>query len=84
LIEPGDLLVLYSDSLTAARNGGRGRSVRELLDDALREAAPRGGEAVKSAVLARIDSLLAGKAYPDEITFMIIERQRQSGPSASR
>jgi sigma-B regulation protein RsbU (phosphoserine phosphatase) len=82
-LETGDLLALYTDSLTAGLHEGRGISVWELLDCPLREAAPRGAEAVKSAVLARLDDFLAGKAYPDEITFLIVGRQKVAGSSAS-
>jgi sigma-B regulation protein RsbU (phosphoserine phosphatase) len=77
-LEPGDLLVLYSDSLTAVLNGNRRMSIQTLLDDALREAAPRGADSVKAAVLGRLDDFLAGEAYADEITLMIIERQREA------
>jgi sigma-B regulation protein RsbU (phosphoserine phosphatase) len=83
LIEPGDLLVLYSDSLTALQNGEQRMSMRELLNDALCAAASHGAEAVKSRVLGRLDDFLAGKAHPDEITFLIIERQGQAGSSAA-
>ena len=77
-IEPGDLLVLYSDSLVAALNESGQRFGWERLDGALREAAPQGAEAVKSAVLARFENFLAGKGYPNEVTLVIIERQKEN------
>ena len=77
-LEPGDLLVLYSDSLVAALNESGQRFGWERLDDALREAAPQGAEAVKSAVLARFENFLAGKGFPNEVTLVVIERQKEN------
>jgi sigma-B regulation protein RsbU (phosphoserine phosphatase) len=83
-MEPGDMLVLYSDSLTVVVNGGCRISVQELVDDALRDSAPEGAEAVKRTVLARLDKFLAGEPCSDEITFLIIERQRTADSPAHR
>jgi sigma-B regulation protein RsbU (phosphoserine phosphatase) len=73
-IEPGDVVLLYSDGLTAALNPhgemfGCGR-----LDDALREAAIDGAEAVKSAVLAQLGHFLGEREPEDDVTLVILER----------
>ena len=77
-LEPGDLLVLYSNNLTPTPNRNGQRFGWELLDDVLRETAPRGAEAVKSAVLARLDASLASKDFPNEVTLIVIERQKEN------
>lgn len=77
VLDPGDLLILYSDSLTALASGRRRSSVQEFLDEPLRETASEGAEAVKAALLDRLEDHLAGQAYPDEITFIIIERKTE-------
>ena len=77
-MEPGDLLVLYSDKLVATLNESGQRFGWERLDGALREAAPQGAEAVKSTILARLENFLAGKGHPNEVTFVIIERQKEN------
>ena len=82
-IEPGDVLVLHSEGLTVALNQKAQVSVPKHLDDALGEAAPQGAEAVKSALLARLDDVLPSRACPDEITFMVIERQRDASSLVS-
>jgi sigma-B regulation protein RsbU (phosphoserine phosphatase) len=77
-LEPGDLLVLYSDSLVAALNENGQRLGWERLDGALREAAPQGAEAVKAAVLARLDTFLVSKDFPTEVALVVIERQKEN------
>jgi serine phosphatase RsbU (regulator of sigma subunit) len=81
-VERGDLLVLYNDSLTVVLNGGRRMTVQELVHGALCEAADQGGSAVKAALLSRLDEFLAHREYSDEITFIIIERDRESAVDA--
>jgi sigma-B regulation protein RsbU (phosphoserine phosphatase) len=73
--EPGDLLVLYTDGLTAALNArgqlyGCGR-----LDAAIAESAGRGAEAVKSAVLTSLQNFLGGRPFEDEVTLVVLERR---------
>jgi len=74
-IEPGDLVLLYSDGLTAAQNDQGQMFGCERLDDALRDAAPRGAEAVKSTVLAKFEDFLDGNDPEDGVTLLVVERQ---------
>jgi sigma-B regulation protein RsbU (phosphoserine phosphatase) len=73
--EPGDVLVLYTDGLTAALNArgqmfGCGRP-----DAAIAESAGRGAEAVKSAVLTSLQDFLGGRAGDDEVALVVLERR---------
>jgi sigma-B regulation protein RsbU (phosphoserine phosphatase) len=84
--EPGDVLVLYTDGLTAALNA-RGRMFGcGRLDATVAESARRGAEAVKSAVLASLQDFLGGRAFDDEVTLLVLERRggaNDSNPAGS-
>jgi serine phosphatase RsbU (regulator of sigma subunit) len=73
-IEPGDVVLLYSDGLTAAQNDWGQMFGCERLDDALRETAAGGAKAVKSAVLADLEDFLDRKDPEDDVTLLVIER----------
>jgi phosphoserine phosphatase RsbU/P len=73
-IEPGDLLVLYSDGLTATSNRHTQMFGCQRLDEALRDAAPRGASAVKAAILERFEDFLVGGEPQDDVTLIVIER----------
>ncbi len=47
------------------------------LDEVLEEAAPQGAEAVKSALLERFDEFLATRIYGEEVTFLVVEWEKQ-------
>jgi sigma-B regulation protein RsbU (phosphoserine phosphatase) len=73
-MEPGDVLVLYSEGLVAAQNSLGQIFGRERIDDALYESAPEGAEAVKSTLVARLDEFLDGEILQDDVTLVIVER----------
>jgi serine phosphatase RsbU (regulator of sigma subunit) len=73
-IEPGDVLLFYSDGLTAAQNHQGQVFGWERLDDILLETAIYGAEAVKSTVLAKLDEFLDRKEPEDDVTLLIVER----------
>jgi sigma-B regulation protein RsbU (phosphoserine phosphatase) len=72
-IEPGDLVLLYSDGLTAAQNPQGQMFGWERLDAVLRETAADGAEAVKSAVLAQLEEFLGEKEAEDDVTLLVLE-----------
>ena len=74
VIEPGDMLVLYSDGLTAGPND-RGQVFGcEQLDEVLRRSVDQGAEAAKAAVETRLEEFLDGKQPEDDVTLLLIER----------
>jgi sigma-B regulation protein RsbU (phosphoserine phosphatase) len=75
VIEPGDVLVLYSDGVTAALNDRGQMFGCERLDAALSESAAHGAEAVKTAVFARLNDFLDGRHPEDDVALLIIERR---------
>jgi sigma-B regulation protein RsbU (phosphoserine phosphatase) len=75
-IEPGDVLVCYSDGLTEARNEGDEQFGCERLDEAVQESVHRGAEAIKSCILDHLDDFLAGREPQDDVTLEVVERLR--------
>ena len=73
-IEPGDVLVCYSDGLTEARNDPGELFGRERLDAALRESARCSAEDIKSCILDCLDAFLVGRAPQDDLTLVVVER----------
>jgi sigma-B regulation protein RsbU (phosphoserine phosphatase) len=74
VLEPGDVLLLYSDGLTTASNARAQVFGCERLGEALRESAPRGAEAVKSAVLAGLADFVDGASLYDDVTLLVLSR----------
>jgi sigma-B regulation protein RsbU (phosphoserine phosphatase) len=73
-VQPGDLLVFNSDGVTGAQDHKGNCFGCERLDEAMREAAPDGAEAVKAAVLDRMQQFLGGKPPQDDMTLVVVER----------
>lgn len=74
VIEPGDLLVLYSDGLTALQNEEGIAYGCELLDDVIASTAPQGMEAVESALRVTMDDFLNESPAEDDVTILILNR----------
>jgi sigma-B regulation protein RsbU (phosphoserine phosphatase) len=76
VIAPGDILVFYSDGLTAALNA-RGQSFGcDRLDESIRLNAKEGAGAIKGAVLASLDEFMDGHDPEDDVTLLVVERTR--------
>jgi serine phosphatase RsbU (regulator of sigma subunit) len=76
-IEPGDLLVLYTDGVTASQNDRGQMFGSERLDEAIRAAADRGAAAVKTSIIARLEDFLKEGALQDDVTLVVVERARE-------
>jgi sigma-B regulation protein RsbU (phosphoserine phosphatase) len=70
----GDVLLFFSDGLVAAQDRVGRVFGCERIDDALRAAGGDGAEAVKGAVLARLDDFLGGRPPHDDVTVLAVER----------
>jgi len=73
-LEPGDVLLMYTDGIVEAmdRNGNEW-GIKRLVE-ALRQAAPGGAAAVADAVRERLDRFTAGAAKYDDITLLVLSR----------
>jgi sigma-B regulation protein RsbU (phosphoserine phosphatase) len=74
-LEPGDVLVCYSDGVTAALDAGGNIFGAERLDDAIRRAAPYGAEAVEESILTELEHFVLDREVGDDLTLVILERR---------
>jgi phosphoserine phosphatase RsbU/P len=74
-LNPGDVLVVYSDGLTEAENGAQQEFGEERLLALIRSEASRGVEAMESTLLAEVDKFTEGAMQTDDITFLLIENR---------
>jgi sigma-B regulation protein RsbU (phosphoserine phosphatase) len=74
-LEPGDVLVLYSDGLTACQDGRGTLFGTARLDEIIRRLAPGGAEEIKAGLLANLESFLGREQAQDDLTVVILERQ---------
>ena len=72
-LNPGDILVVYSDGLTEAENGAQEDFGEERLLALIRSTAPQGAEVLESKLLADLDRFTQGASQTDDITFLLIE-----------
>jgi sigma-B regulation protein RsbU (phosphoserine phosphatase) len=73
-LDPGDLLVFFTDGLVEARSGRHGAFGMSRLDTAIREAASKGAEAVKGQVMTSRKKFLGGKPGEDDVTLVVVGR----------
>jgi serine phosphatase RsbU (regulator of sigma subunit) len=73
-LEPGDVLVFYTDGLVEARTRLHGAFGITRLDTAIREGAAKGAEAVKRKVMDSWQKFLAGKPCEDDVTLVVLGR----------
>jgi sigma-B regulation protein RsbU (phosphoserine phosphatase) len=74
-LEPGDVLVLYTDGLTACQDGRGALFGTERLDEIVRRLAPGGAEEIKAGLLARLETFLGREQAQDDLSLVVLERQ---------
>ena len=75
-LDPGDLLVFFTDGLVEARSRRQGAFGISRLDTAIREGAATGAEAVKGKVMDSWLRFMAGKPCEDDVTLVVVGRAR--------
>ena len=75
-LEPGDLVVLYTDGVTESMDRDRHPFGVERLTEVL-AAAPQGVAAAGEAVLAAVREHAVGRSQSDDITIVCFERSRE-------
>jgi serine phosphatase RsbU (regulator of sigma subunit) len=73
-LEPGDILVLYTDGVSEAQNSNGEFFDTERLLDAARSDGERTALAVQDAILAAIDRFVGDAAQFDDLTVMVLAR----------
>jgi serine phosphatase RsbU (regulator of sigma subunit) len=69
-----DILVVYSDGLTEARNQQNEMFGEERLLKIIQKDAPSGGEALQQEFLKAIEEFTLGMPQTDDITFLVVEK----------
>ncbi len=73
-LDPGDVLVVYSDGLTEAEDPAGQQLGEGPVKDVIRRAGPEGADRVQSALLEAVQKFTKGHAQNDDITMVIAER----------
>jgi phosphoserine phosphatase RsbU/P len=76
-LAPGDLLVLYTDGVTEARDGAGGEYGEERLEALLVRNRTASAASLLELVLADLASFVGGAEPYDDATIMVIARERQ-------
>jgi phosphoserine phosphatase RsbU/P len=73
-MNPGDVLLAYSDGLTEAENPQGEMLGEEAVKNVIVAEAPSGSEHLEQKLLATIQNFTAGRSLTDDITIIIVER----------
>ncbi len=73
-LNKGDVVLAYSDGLTEAENPQGEMLGEERVKKVMRAEAPAGSQNLKQKLLDTIQTFTMGRALPDDITIMIVER----------
>ncbi|MGB9633233.1 MAG: PP2C family protein-serine/threonine phosphatase, partial [Chloroflexaceae bacterium] len=73
-LNPGDVLLLYTDGVTEAMNGERELFGDDRLAAVLRANAHHGPQEIINAVLAAVGDFAGGQSQADDITMVVIKR----------
>lgn len=74
-VNPGDLLVVYSDGLTEAEDNAKEPYGEERFIELIRKHARQGAAALESVLLTDLDRFTQGAAQTDDITFLLVEHK---------
>lgn len=80
-IKPGDVLVLYTDGVTEAQNVHGNFFDEDLLLEAAEEKFGGAAYEIQSAILEHLQNFVGNYPQSDDITLMILARDRQSPPT---
>jgi sigma-B regulation protein RsbU (phosphoserine phosphatase) len=74
-LDPGDVLVFFTDGLVEARSRLHGAFGITRLDTAIREGAANGADAAKRKVIDSWQNFLAGNPCEDDVTLVVLGRR---------
>jgi len=83
-LDQGDILVVISDGVTDAQNPKLEMFGEQNLLPIIRRAAPSGSEAIEQHLLKAIEDFTEGMPQTDDITFVIVERNRREAAIPDR
>jgi serine phosphatase RsbU (regulator of sigma subunit) len=73
-LHPGDVMVVYSDGLTEARNQLEEMFGEERLLKIIQQEAPKGCHSLQQRILKSIEEFTQGTPQNDDITFVIVDK----------
>ena len=73
-LHQGDILVVYSDGLTEARNQREEMFGAERLLEIIQQEAPSGSHAFQQKFLQAVEEFTQGMPQRDDITFLVVEK----------
>jgi sigma-B regulation protein RsbU (phosphoserine phosphatase) len=73
-LHQGDILVVYSDGLTEARNQREEMFGAERLLEIIQQEAPSGSHAFQQKFLNAVEEFTQGMPQRDDITFLVVEK----------
>jgi sigma-B regulation protein RsbU (phosphoserine phosphatase) len=73
-LHQGDILVVYSDGLTEARNQQKEMFGEERLLKIIQQEAPSGSHALQQKFLKAIEEFTQSIPQTDDITFLVVEK----------
>jgi serine phosphatase RsbU (regulator of sigma subunit) len=73
-LQSGDILVVYSDGVTEARNLGNEMFKEERLLQIIQQAAPAGSNTLQQKLLQALEEFTHDMPLVDDITFLIVEK----------
>jgi serine phosphatase RsbU (regulator of sigma subunit) len=74
-MDPGDILVVYSDGLTEATGQADEMFGTERLVEIIRCEAPAGSASLKKEFLKAVEEFTMGMPQTDDITFLVVEKR---------
>lgn len=80
-LEPGDVLVAYTDGLTEASTAGGDLFGEERLCALIQRHGAAGVSALEGAILDALDEFTAGAEQADDITWVLVQRSRPEMPT---
>jgi sigma-B regulation protein RsbU (phosphoserine phosphatase) len=74
-LEPGDLILVYSDGLTDAQNRAEEFFGEERLERLVAENGALGAQNLERVLMEAVDLFATGAEQADDITLVVVERQ---------
>jgi sigma-B regulation protein RsbU (phosphoserine phosphatase) len=74
-IEPGDMLLLYTDGVVEAQNREKELFGSERMLEVVQRQAGRSAQEIQEALLVALQEFAANEAQSDDITLMVVKRE---------
>jgi sigma-B regulation protein RsbU (phosphoserine phosphatase) len=73
-VEPGDVLLLYSDGITECMNRDGELFGEDRLKDVLSQSASGDAHAIRGAIFSAVDTFRENEPYSDDMTLIVLKR----------